>query len=153
MLTLNNVEVVYQSVILVLKGVSLEVPDGSLVCLLGANGAGKSTTIGIICSLVNKSSGKVSIFGHDLGKRKIYFRKKKHIFRKKKHIFLERVGNVGNRRKKKEKSAEGAMHSIDFVKRKRESQKRVQKLDLDGNLWMNIDMKFRDVFLDMYFLD
>jgi branched-chain amino acid transport system ATP-binding protein len=44
-LTLNNVEVIYDHVILVLKGVSLVVPEGAIVALLGANGAGKSTTL------------------------------------------------------------------------------------------------------------
>jgi branched-chain amino acid transport system ATP-binding protein len=44
-LALNNVEVVYDHVILVLKGVSLAVPQGAIVALLGANGAGKTTTL------------------------------------------------------------------------------------------------------------
>src|SRR5262245_49485599 len=44
-LSVNNIEVVYDHVILVLKGVSLEVPKGEIVALLGANGAGKSTTL------------------------------------------------------------------------------------------------------------
>ena len=44
-LKLNNVEVMYQEVILVLKGVSMEVPNSGIVALLGANGAGKSTTL------------------------------------------------------------------------------------------------------------
>ena len=44
-LRLNNVEVIYDHVILVLKGVSLDVPKGSIVALLGANGAGKTTTL------------------------------------------------------------------------------------------------------------
>ena len=44
-LRLNNVEVIYDHVILVLKGVSLDVPKGSIVSLLGANGAGKTTTL------------------------------------------------------------------------------------------------------------
>lgn len=49
-----------------LKGIDLDVAEGDFFALLGPNGAGKSTTIGIISSLVNKSAGKVSVFGHDL---------------------------------------------------------------------------------------
>ncbi|MBD1555551.1 ABC transporter ATP-binding protein [Vibrio sp. S9_S30] len=49
-----------------LKGISLNVEKGDFYALLGPNGAGKSTTIGIISSLVNKSSGKVKVFGHDI---------------------------------------------------------------------------------------
>lgn len=49
-----------------LKGVSLTVEQGDFYALLGPNGAGKSTTIGIISSLVNKTSGKVRVFGYDI---------------------------------------------------------------------------------------
>ncbi|ENM3932396.1 ABC transporter ATP-binding protein [Vibrio cholerae] len=49
-----------------LKGISLQVKKGDFYALLGPNGAGKSTTIGIISSLVNKTSGKVIVFGYDL---------------------------------------------------------------------------------------
>ncbi len=49
-----------------LKGISLQVERGDFYALLGPNGAGKSTTIGVISSLVNKSSGKVKIFGRDM---------------------------------------------------------------------------------------
>ncbi|EOW9143287.1 ABC transporter ATP-binding protein [Vibrio cholerae] len=49
-----------------LKGISLQVKKGGFYALLGPNGAGKSTTIGIISSLVNKTSGKVTVFGYDL---------------------------------------------------------------------------------------
>lgn len=45
LLSVNNIEVVYDDVILVLRGLSLEVPQGAIVALLGANGAGKSTTL------------------------------------------------------------------------------------------------------------
>ena len=45
MLSLNNVEVIYDDVILVLRGLSLAVPEGKIVALLGSNGAGKSTTL------------------------------------------------------------------------------------------------------------
>lgn len=49
-----------------LKGIDLEVQEGDFFALLGPNGAGKSTTIGIISSLVNKSEGRVSVFGHSI---------------------------------------------------------------------------------------
>lgn len=51
LLEVNNIEVIYDHVILVLKGVSLAVPEGGIVALLGANGAGKSTTLKTISNL------------------------------------------------------------------------------------------------------
>jgi branched-chain amino acid transport system ATP-binding protein len=59
-LSINNVEVIYDHVILVLKGVSLEVPEGSVVALLGANGAGKSTTLKSISNLLAAERGDVT---------------------------------------------------------------------------------------------
>ena len=59
MLRLNNVEVRYDRVILVLKGLSLEVPEGQIVTLLGANGAGKSTTLKAISGLLKSEDGEV----------------------------------------------------------------------------------------------
>jgi len=59
-LTLNNVEVVYDHVILVLKGVSLGVARGGIVALLGANGAGKSTTLKAISNLLHAERGEVT---------------------------------------------------------------------------------------------
>src|SRR6202140_2125709 len=59
-LTLNNIEVVYDRVILVLKGVSLSVPNGGIVALLGANGAGKTTTLKAISNLLHAERGEVS---------------------------------------------------------------------------------------------
>ena len=59
-LVLNNVEVIYDHVILVLKGVSLAVPKGAIVALLGANGAGKSTTLKAISNLLLAERGKVT---------------------------------------------------------------------------------------------
>ena len=58
MLRLNNVEVVYDDVILVLKGLSLEVPKGQIVALLGSNGAGKSTTLKAISGLLRAEEGE-----------------------------------------------------------------------------------------------
>ncbi|MBS3939947.1 MAG: ABC transporter ATP-binding protein [Actinobacteria bacterium] len=60
MLTLQNLEVVYEDVILVLKGVSLEVPEGSIVALLGANGAGKTTVLRAITGLLDVHRGEVT---------------------------------------------------------------------------------------------
>ncbi|MBI4770985.1 MAG: ABC transporter ATP-binding protein [Chloroflexi bacterium] len=60
MLTLNNVEVIYNDVILVLKGMSLQVPQGKIVGLLGSNGAGKSTTLKAISGLLKPEDGEVT---------------------------------------------------------------------------------------------
>jgi branched-chain amino acid transport system ATP-binding protein len=60
LLSLNNVEVIYNHVILVLKGVSLSVPEGSIVALLGANGAGKTTTLKAISNLLRAERGEVT---------------------------------------------------------------------------------------------
>src|SRR5450631_2750929 len=59
-LSINNIEVIYDHVILVLKGVSLEVPQGKIVALLGANGAGKSTTLKSISNLLRAERGDVT---------------------------------------------------------------------------------------------
>ena len=59
-LKINNIEVMYHKVILVLKGVSMEVPRGGIVTLLGANGAGKSTTLKAISGLLKHENGEVT---------------------------------------------------------------------------------------------
>jgi branched-chain amino acid transport system ATP-binding protein len=59
-LKLNSIEVMYQEVILVLKGVSMEVPGAGIVALLGANGAGKSTTLKAISGLLKHEDGEVT---------------------------------------------------------------------------------------------
>lgn len=63
---LENIRKVYKGGVEALKGISLQVKEGDFYALLGPNGAGKSTTIGIISSLVNKTEGKVKVFGYDL---------------------------------------------------------------------------------------
>ncbi len=60
MLQLNNIEVIYSDVILVLRGVSLEVPEGRIISLLGANGAGKTTTLKAISGVLYTELGKVT---------------------------------------------------------------------------------------------
>lgn len=59
-LKVNNIEVMYHEVILAVKGVSLEVPEGGIVALLGANGAGKSTTLKAISGLLKHENGEVT---------------------------------------------------------------------------------------------
>lgn len=65
-LSIQNLTKVYANKHLALNGINLEVAKGDFFALLGPNGAGKSTTIGIVTSLINKSSGKVHVFGHDI---------------------------------------------------------------------------------------
>jgi ABC-2 type transport system ATP-binding protein len=67
-LELEKLTKTYASGVQALQGIDLRVEAGDFYALLGPNGAGKSTTIGIISSLVNKSSGKVKVFGYDLDK-------------------------------------------------------------------------------------
>src|SRR5437763_5458623 len=59
-LRVNNIEVIYDHVILVLRGVSLDVPEGKIVALLGANGAGKTTTLKAISNLLRAERGEVT---------------------------------------------------------------------------------------------
>ncbi|MCK5728316.1 MAG: ABC transporter ATP-binding protein [Methylococcales bacterium] len=65
-LSLQNLTKTYSNGFEALKGIDLDVEEGDFFALLGANGAGKSTAIGIISSLINKTSGHVSIFGHNI---------------------------------------------------------------------------------------
>mgnify|MGYP003605412742 CR=1 FL=1 len=65
-LAIRDLTKTYQNGFSALKGISLTVDEGDFYALLGPNGAGKSTTISIISSLTRKSSGSVSIFGHDI---------------------------------------------------------------------------------------
>ncbi len=67
-LSITHLKKTYPNGFTALKGVSLEVDHGDFFALLGPNGAGKSTIIGIISSLINKTDGKVSVFGFDMDK-------------------------------------------------------------------------------------
>ena len=60
LLSVNNIEVIYNHVILVLKGVSLEVPEGGIIALLGGNGAGKTTTLKAVSNLLKSERGEVT---------------------------------------------------------------------------------------------
>ena len=71
MLAINNIEVVYDRVILVLKGVSIDVGDGQITTLLGANGAGKTTTLKAISGVLRSERGEVTKGTVQLGDRRI----------------------------------------------------------------------------------
>jgi len=65
-LSIRQLTKTYSNGVQALKGIDLDVERGDFFALLGPNGAGKTTTIGIITSLVNKTGGKVAVFGHDI---------------------------------------------------------------------------------------
>jgi ABC-2 type transport system ATP-binding protein len=65
-LSLSNLTKTYKNGVTALNGINLDVTEGDFFALLGPNGAGKTTAIGIITSLVNKTSGTVEVFGHDI---------------------------------------------------------------------------------------
>jgi ABC-2 type transport system ATP-binding protein len=68
-LVLRDLVKTYKNGVQALKGINLAVDEGDFFALLGPNGAGKTTAIGIVTSLVNKSSGSVQVFGHDIDKQ------------------------------------------------------------------------------------
>jgi ABC-2 type transport system ATP-binding protein len=69
-LNIRDLHKVYRNGTAALKGIDLTVKEGDFYALLGPNGAGKTTVIGIMTSLVNKTSGTVEVFGHDLDRRR-----------------------------------------------------------------------------------
>ncbi|HEU5280884.1 MAG TPA: ABC transporter ATP-binding protein [Gammaproteobacteria bacterium] len=69
-LSVRNLKKTYANGVHALNGINLDVETGDFFGLLGKNGAGKSTTIGIISSLVNKTEGSISVFGHDMDKQR-----------------------------------------------------------------------------------
>ena len=82
LLAVNNIEVIYDHVILVLKGVSLQVPEGGIVALLGANGAGKSTTLKAISGLLRTERGEVTKGSIELAGEAIHHRPPDEIVRR-----------------------------------------------------------------------
>jgi len=122
-LSIQNLKKTYKNGFQALKGVDLEVECGDFFALLGPNGAGKSTMIGIISSLVTKSSGVVNIFGHDLDKdngraksciglvpQEVNFNQ----FETVKNVVLNQAGYYGIPRKQAQVQAEYCLRQMDL---------------------------------------
>lgn len=122
-LSVKNLKKVYANKVTALKGIDLEVREGDFFALLGQNGAGKSTTIGILCSLVNKTSGQVEVFGHNIDHelelakacigvvpQEINF----NPFEKIIHVLINQAGYYGIPRKIAEKRAEYYLKKMDL---------------------------------------
>jgi len=122
-LSIQNLKKTYKNGFQALKGVDLEVESGDFFALLGPNGAGKSTMIGIISSLVTKSSGSVTVFGHDLDKdreraksciglvpQEVNFNQ----FETVKNVVLNQAGYYGIPRKQAAAQAEQCLKQMDL---------------------------------------
>jgi ABC-2 type transport system ATP-binding protein len=131
-LEINNLKKVYANKVQALKGVSLQVAEGDFFALLGPNGAGKTTLIGIATSLVNKTSGIVRIFGHDLDAQKSSAKSfiglvpqefNLAIFEKVENILLQQAGYYGIARSIAKERAEKYLKKLELWD-KRHSQVR-----------------------------
>jgi ABC-2 type transport system ATP-binding protein len=107
-LSVQNLTKVYANGTSALKGINLNVAEGDFFALLGQNGAGKSTSISIICSLINKTAGKIHVFGHDIDTARAEAKSligvvpqemNFSIFEKISHILLNQAGYYGIPRK------------------------------------------------------
>ena len=114
-LNIKNLKKTYKNGVNALKGVDLTIKEGDFFALLGPNGAGKSTVIGIISSLINKSSGQVEVFGHDLDENSSDVRMhiglvpqefNFNIFEPVGEILINQAGYYGINRKEAEQRAE-----------------------------------------------
>lgn len=132
-LSVKNLKKTYSSGVEALKGISFDLEEGDFFALLGPNGAGKSTAIGIMSSLVNKTSGHVEIFGYDLDKQQAVA--KKHLglvpqefnfnqFEKVYDVLIAQAGYYGIPAAKASDSAEKYLRALGLWD-KRDSQSRL----------------------------
>lgn len=124
----------YKNGVKALQGINLNVKEGDFYALLGHNGAGKSTTIGIISSLVNKTSGSVKVFGYDLDTQ--LSRLKQHIglvpqefnfnqFEKVIDILTNQAGYYGIKRKEALQRAEIWLKKLDLWEKRHQQAMRL----------------------------
>ena len=121
-----------------LKHIDLEVAAGDFFALLGPNGAGKSTAIGIIASLVNKSAGRVSIFGHDLDRQRDAAKAciggvpqefNFNVFEEVQNILLNQAGYYGLSRETAEARAEKYLRKLELW-----DKRNTRSRDLSGGM-------------------
>ncbi|RVU81710.1 ABC transporter ATP-binding protein [Leucothrix sargassi] len=122
-LQINNLRKTYGNGFTALKGVSLDVEQGDFFALLGANGAGKSTMIGIISSLVNKSDGDVKVCGYDLETQRSQAKSmiglvpqefNLNVFEPVDEILINQAGYYGVPRKEATKRAKQLLEQLDL---------------------------------------
>ena len=120
-LNIQNLYKTYASGVEALRGINLRVKQGDFFALLGANGAGKSTTIGLISSLLKKTSGTIVINGHDLDRHPTLAKKSLglvpqevnlNIFEKCEQILVTQAGYFGLNRKEAQKRAETLLKQV-----------------------------------------
>lgn len=118
---INELRKTYANGIQAIKGINLEVAQGDFFALLGANGAGKSTTIGVLTTLLTKTSGTISIYGHDLDSEtelaKSYLglvpqEFNLNIFETCEQILLNQAGFYGISRKTAQPNVEFLLHEL-----------------------------------------
>jgi len=148
-LKIKNIEVKYHEVILVLKGVSLEVPKGAVVALLGANGAGKSTTLKAISGLLKTEDGKVTDGAIEYEGRHIHHEKAANIAkmgivqviegrRVFEHLTVEENLKVGAHLRKSGSVKEGLELVYHYFPRLREKRNEVAGLVSGGEQQMTV---------------
>lgn len=122
-LEIKNLIKQYPTGVQAVKGIDLTVEQGDFYALLGHNGAGKSTTIGIISSLVNKTAGEVKVFGYDLDTQKIQLKQQIGLvpqefnfnqFEKVIDVLLNQAGFYGVPRKQAQERAEMWLKKLDL---------------------------------------
>jgi len=131
-LEIKNLKKTYKNGFTAVKGIDLDVKKGDFFALLGANGAGKSTTIGIIASLVNKTSGSVKVFGHNLDeepeavKRSIGLVPQEFNFNQFENVFdivVSQAGYYGIPRKKALERAEICLKQLEIWDKRNEASR------------------------------
>jgi ABC-2 type transport system ATP-binding protein len=137
-LALENLRKIYRNGQEALRGIDLEVDEGDFFALLGPNGAGKSTAIGIISSLVNKTAGRVSVFGHDLDREPAAVKSSIGLvpqefnfnqFEPVVEIVVNQAGYYGIARREAYRRAEGSLKQLDLWEKRS-----VQARELSGGM-------------------